>query len=317
MFGSSIPLVHRLKSYLNSLLSIDSDRDFRIRTYTGLNWPEDKLRTLTDITNDPKCQIIIATNSLAQGNDIRVMKTVIQVGEPESVEMYIQKPGRARPCVQDPRAIFYISSNRMDLAAKIVQQTDAENDADAKKAGSSVPRMSRATAEILTAECKPAEQDRQFDNPDNDSPCPCQTCTKSPPAPRPEHCSCGGCLPETATKELYHPLPKMKKTASDIPQAKSSTKIMKAAGRLRLEKFRLSVWIEASDRSMGLIPVSEFLPDIVITQLLDRFAKINALKDLGPFISGLEGHHAALLEVLVGLRATFSKIEKAGAKKVD
>jgi superfamily II DNA helicase RecQ len=72
MFGWSISLVHRLTSYLNSLLSIDSDRDFCIRTYTRLNRPEDKLRTLTDITNDPKCQIIIATNSLVQGNDIRV-----------------------------------------------------------------------------------------------------------------------------------------------------------------------------------------------------------------------------------------------------
>jgi superfamily II DNA/RNA helicase len=124
-----------------------SDRDFRIRTHTGLDWPDNKLQTLTDIVHDPKCQIIIATNGLAQGNDIKVMKTVIQIGEPESAEIYVQKPGHARPCVQNPLAIFYISSNRMELAEKVVQQTDAENDADAKTAGSSVLRLNNGFTE--------------------------------------------------------------------------------------------------------------------------------------------------------------------------
>ncbi|KAJ7780868.1 P-loop containing nucleoside triphosphate hydrolase protein [Mycena olivaceomarginata] len=133
IFGSTISLVHRLKAYLNGLVLHDSDRNFRIRTYTGLNWPDDKVQTMKDIADDPRCQIIIATNTLAQGNDIKVIKTVIQIGEPESVEMYVQKPGRARPCVPNPRAIFYISNTRMELAAKMVSQTDAENDADAKK----------------------------------------------------------------------------------------------------------------------------------------------------------------------------------------
>ena len=173
-------------------LPADSNRDIRIRTHTGLNWADDKLETLADIVNNTECQIIIATAGLAQGNDIRVIKTVIQIGEPESIEMYVQKPGRARPGIDKPRAIFYISSNRMDLAAKIVQQTDEENDSDAKKAAGSTPKMSRSTAEILTAKCKPAEQDRQFDNPKSDPPCLCVTCVASPPTPRPVHCVCSG-----------------------------------------------------------------------------------------------------------------------------
>ncbi|KAK7024123.1 ATP-dependent DNA helicase Q1 [Favolaschia claudopus] len=312
IFGTSISLVHRLKGYLNSLTSDDPNRNFRIRTHTGLDWADDKLQTLADIANDPKCQIIIATNGLAQGNDI-------QIGEPENIEMYVQKPGRARPCVQNPRAIFYISRTRMILAARIVSQTDAENDADAKKAGSSVPRMSRAVAEVLTAECKPVEQDRQFDNPETDSPCPCQTCTASPPTPRPEHCLCSGCLKETATQELYTPRPKPKKqTNSDIPQGKRLTKVMKEAGRTRLEEFRMSVWLEASDRSLGLTPLSEFLPDTIITQLLDRFATIQDEQDLEPFVGrlvGLIGYKAALFEVLVALRVTFAKMKKGGGKK--
>ncbi|KAJ7301700.1 P-loop containing nucleoside triphosphate hydrolase protein [Mycena albidolilacea] len=239
IFGTSISLVHRLKSYLNGLLAVDSDRDFRIRTHTGLDWPDDKAQTLTDIT-------------------------------------------------------------------------------DARKAGSSVPRMSRATAEILTAECKPTEQDRQFDNPPLDSRCPCKACTESPPAPQPELCRCSGCMPETASHELYVPPLKKKKAASDIPQGKRLTKIMKEVGRTRLEEFRLSVWMEAPDHSTGLTPLAEFLPDIIISQLLDRFANIEALSELSPFISrltGMEGYHGALFEVLVGLREKFKKMKKSGTKK--
>ncbi|KAJ6475854.1 P-loop containing nucleoside triphosphate hydrolase protein [Mycena vulgaris] len=316
IIGNTVPLVFRLKSYFNSLLLSDPHRDFRIRTHTGLNWPDNKLETLADIVNDTKCQIIIATAGLAQGNDIKVIKTVIQIGEPESVEMYIQKPGCARPCVQNPRAIFYISSTRMELAARIVQQTDAENDADAKKTAGSMPRMSHATAEILTVKCKPAEQDRQFDNPTSDSPCPCKTCVAFPPTPRPVHCLCSGCVPETS-HELYQPSVKKKQTApSDIPAGKRLTKVMKEAGRARLEEFRLSVWREAPDRELGLTPLSDFLPDIIIGQLLDRFAKIKTVPDLVPFIShvsGLVGHHGILLEVLVELRGIFQKIKVAAA----
>ncbi|KAJ7126642.1 P-loop containing nucleoside triphosphate hydrolase protein, partial [Mycena filopes] len=154
IFGGTISRVFRLKCYLNSLDSSNPDRDIRIRMHTGLNWPDDKLATLADIVNDPRCQIIIATNGLAQGNDIKVIRTVIQIGEPESMEMYVQKPGRARPTATNPRGIFYISAARTQLAEKIVAQTDMENEADAKKAAAgkqSIPRMPRAVAEIITA----------------------------------------------------------------------------------------------------------------------------------------------------------------------
>ncbi|KAJ6620935.1 hypothetical protein B0H10DRAFT_2215680 [Mycena sp. CBHHK59/15] len=118
--------------------------------HTGLCWPEDKIKTLTDIVDDPKCQIIVATNGLAQGNDIKVIETVIQIGEPESMEMYVQKPGRARPTAQNPRTIFYISGTRSALAAKIAEQSDAENETDAKKSGrkGAATSMSRPVADV-------------------------------------------------------------------------------------------------------------------------------------------------------------------------
>ncbi|KAJ7165314.1 P-loop containing nucleoside triphosphate hydrolase protein [Mycena filopes] len=89
IFCLTISLGFRVKAYLNSILSHYSNRDFRIRTHTGINWPDDKLQTLVDIASSPACQIIITTNSLAQGNGICVIKTVIQLGELESVEMYV------------------------------------------------------------------------------------------------------------------------------------------------------------------------------------------------------------------------------------
>ncbi|KAJ7767927.1 P-loop containing nucleoside triphosphate hydrolase protein [Mycena maculata] len=302
IFENTIGLVHRLKSYLNEALSIDSNRDIRIWTYTGLDWADNKRQTLSDFVDDPDCQIIIATNSLAQGNDIKAIETVIHIGEPESCTY------------KNPVA------TRMELAAKIVRQTDAENEADAKKAGTSGPRMSRSTAEVLTAKCKPAEQDHQFDNPPSDSPCPCKTCTASPPTPRPELCRCSDCTPEPRSHEHYKPPAKKKKAPSDIPAGKRLTKIMKESGRSRLEEFRLFVWSEASDRNMGLIPLAEFLPDVVITQLLDRFAKIETATDLTPFISsiaGLAGYHGQLFEVLVELGKEFKKMKslKGAAQK--
>ncbi|KAJ7735334.1 P-loop containing nucleoside triphosphate hydrolase protein [Mycena metata] len=319
IFGGTILRVFRIKCYLNSLDSANPHRDIRIRMHTGLNWPNDKLATLSDIVSDPRCQIIIATNGLAQGNDIKVIKTVIQIGEPERMEMYVQKPGRARPTATNPRGIFYISAARMQVAQKIVAQTDAENEEDAKKAArgsKSVPRMPRAVAEIITAPCKPAEQDRQYGNPVEDSPCPCRTCVASPPAPLPELCNCSGCLSETNSTELYQPPAKKPPTPSDIPKGQRLTKIEKQIGSTRLESFRLAMWMEACDREMALTPLTDFLPDIVIKRLLDCFAKLLALDDLQPYISGLKGlqeHHNGLLGIIVELRGTFKELKKANA----
>ncbi|KAJ7705555.1 P-loop containing nucleoside triphosphate hydrolase protein [Mycena rosella] len=318
IFGGTIRRAFQIKTYLNSVDSANPDRDIRIRMHTGLNWADDKLTTLDKIVNNPKCQIIVATNGLAQGNDIKVINTVIQLGEPETMEMYIQKPGRARPTVENPRGIFYVSASRMDLARTIVAQTDAENDADAAKpqGGKAAPRMSRSVAEILTTPCKPAEQDRQFDNPIQDSPCFCQTCISSPPTPRPEHCICSGCCPEADGPEVYLPAPKKKATPSDIPQGQKLTKVLKQIGVEHLEEFRLSVWFEASDRHTGQTPLAEFLPDMIIKQLLDRFAKIQSVDDLSPFIQRLTvltDYHQALFEVISELRLTFKDKKKADA----
>ncbi|KAJ7613611.1 P-loop containing nucleoside triphosphate hydrolase protein [Mycena polygramma] len=267
IFGATISLVFRIKIYLDSADPSHVDREFRVRTYHSINWPEENLETLELFKSDPRCQIIVATNGLAQGNDIAAVKTVIQVGEPESAEMFVQKPGRARPNAVNPRAIFYISAARTAKAVKIVSQTDAENAADAKKQGAVA--MDRPVAQIISGRCKPSLQDELFDNPVSDPVCGCKTCLAFPPALRPAICRCSDCLPEAAT-ELYAPPAKAKKGPSGVLQPQRLTKLMKAAGTVRLQEFRQAIWFEGSDLTQGLTPIEEFLPDIMIQQLLDR-----------------------------------------------
>ncbi|KAJ7686991.1 P-loop containing nucleoside triphosphate hydrolase protein [Mycena rosella] len=166
IFGATISLVFRIKIYLDSLLPAGINRDLRVRTYHSINWPDENLETIALFKSNPQCHVIVATNGLAQGNDIPAIKTVIQVGEPESAEMFVQKPGRARPNVTNPRAIFYISATRQAKALKIISQSDAENAADAKKEGTVA--MERPVAQIISARCKPFVQDELYDNPVTD-----------------------------------------------------------------------------------------------------------------------------------------------------
>ncbi|KAJ7687940.1 hypothetical protein B0H17DRAFT_1203299 [Mycena rosella] len=208
LYFPEFALVFRLKIYLDSLLPPGVNRTLR------------NLETIALFKSDPRCQIIVATNGLAQGNDISIIKTVIQVGEPESAEMFVQKPGRARPNVDDPRTIFYISATRQAKALTVLAQSDAENTADAKKEGTVA--MDRPVAQIIAARCKPFIQDELYDNPEADSPCICQSCLAHPPATRPA----------------------------------------------------------ASDHAMGLTPLTEFLPDVMIKHILDNFAQYKQLADI-------------------------------------
>ncbi|KAJ7692044.1 hypothetical protein B0H17DRAFT_1133313 [Mycena rosella] len=259
IFAGTITLVFRLKVYLDSLLPPGVDRTLRVRTHHSLNWADENLETITLFKSDLHCQIIVATNGLAQGNDISVIKTVIQVGEP-----------RAPRC----------------KSAHCSRAVDAENTADAKKEGTVA--MDRPVAQIIAARCKPFIQDELYDNPEADSPCICQSCLAHPPATRPAVCRCSGCLPEISA-ELYVPPPKQKKVPSDIPRSQRLTKPMKAAGTTRLEAFRLMIWFEASDRAMGLTPLTEFLPDVMIKHILDNFARYKQLADISDTVRGVAG----------------------------
>ncbi|KAJ6623822.1 hypothetical protein B0H10DRAFT_2213188 [Mycena sp. CBHHK59/15] len=188
--------------------------------------------------------------------------------------------------------------------------SDAENTADAKKDGAVA--MDRSVAEILCAKCKVLVQDELYDNPELDEPCLCKTCVAHPPMVRLVQCRCSGCSPEVST-EVYTPPPKQKKAASDIPQSQRLTKAMKEVGTLRLEEFRLQIWFDASDVYMGMTPLAEFLPDIIIKSILDNFARYKTVADLSAVVgktAGMVGHHIDLLGVLEELKVTFARMKK-------
>ncbi len=130
IFGTSINLVFCLKLYFNNLLANNPEHDIRVQTVHGLNWDSDNEKSIHLMKMDPRCQIILATNTLAQGTNIITIKFVLHIREPDSSEMYVQKPGcagRDHALVLNPCIIFYISQSWMLKAGKVLAQTDEEN----------------------------------------------------------------------------------------------------------------------------------------------------------------------------------------------
>ncbi|KAJ6529413.1 hypothetical protein DFH09DRAFT_895932, partial [Mycena vulgaris] len=165
--------------------------------------------------------------------------------------------------------------------------------------------MDRPVAQIISGPCKPFLQDELYDNPVADSACPRHTCLAHPPATRPASCRCSGCLPEVSD-EVYTPPPKEKKPPSDIPRSQVLTKPMKAVGTARLEEFRLKIWFEAADRAMGLTPLTEFLPDVMIKLIVDNFTRYKTLADVSQTVGGVAGmvdQHEHLYSVVIELRS--------------
>ncbi len=222
-----------------------------IQTVHGLNWDSDNEASIQAMKTDSRCQILISTYMLAPGLDIATVKFVL---EPDSLKMYVDRAGHD---LTDPCTIFYIPQSRILKAAKVLSQTDEENAVDDKKSGRSRSNtsMSRKVAKLLVA---PADQDREFGNPDPI--CECACCTLHPRTPRPAQCNCRGCKPST----LYAP--------TSRPQAVNPedrlSNAMKEAGAAQLREFRLAIWKSTRDHTMNLIPMAQYLPDVTFLIIL-------------------------------------------------
>jgi superfamily II DNA helicase RecQ len=303
IFASSINLVFRIKCYFNSLTSQDRYRDHRTRTYHSLNWPDFNKRTL-ELFADGRCQIIIATNALAQGNDIKAVEMVVQVGEPESVEMAVQKMGRARPQAgKDLLALFYISDSRIQHAKEVLegkhQNTEALNENQ-----SSASAMDRRVAGLITAQCKVAEIDSLFSNPTTDEPCLCRTCSKTLLILKPATCNCSGCIKEPVSIriQMYQPpstpMTKSKGIRLTMAEREKATK--------HLEEFRLRVWRDKEDELW--LPCEQFLPSSIIKDLVDKIASITSLDNVAVVVENLRGMDDRHSELLKELEHIISKV---------
>ncbi|KII90823.1 hypothetical protein PLICRDRAFT_547294 [Plicaturopsis crispa FD-325 SS-3] len=328
IFCRSIHLGFRVAVYLWQLdPSIDIEtRRKRIRLYNSLNWPTFNAETLELLHSALDAQVTIATDTLSVGIDISDFSLVI-VLDPLDTDEYVQKIGRVgrdRRLVSGARGIVYVGANAAENARKVVEERK-ENASEGKP--QSTTGMDLSIAEMLLAECKVNEQNRQYDNPKNDVPCSCASCRENPPPPPPLRCSCSGCVPEEeaiVAETSSAPTGKRKRRAktksNSIPQHKRVTRTMRAHGVERLEKFRRTVWMSADERKTGWFPPDAFLPDDVIEVILNVFVLLKTPQDVADLVrdnSLLDGHHTKLFDVIVELRADFAqiRIDAAAASK--
>ncbi|KII83903.1 hypothetical protein PLICRDRAFT_118742, partial [Plicaturopsis crispa FD-325 SS-3] len=205
IFSRSIHLGFRVALYLwYKDLSIDiEERLRRLRLYNSLNSTDFNEKTLGLLRTFLGSQITIATDTLSVGINIADFQTVV-VLDPQDPDDYIQKVGRVgrdRTQIKGARGIVYVGTNAQEIARKVVEEKDGPldlRDTGQEKGKKKVVAgtMDYGLAKILLADCKSAEQDRQYNNPEHDVPCTCSTCARNPPTPRPERCSCSGCVPE-------------------------------------------------------------------------------------------------------------------------
>jgi superfamily II DNA helicase RecQ len=173
IFCRTIHLGWRLHAYLRGRASDDSNIHKRIRLYNSLNWPEHNSDTRKLMEDDADCLIVIGTDTLSVGVDLSCVEDVIVIGEPEDIDDLIQKFGRVgrdRTRVLNARGILYLGVGANESAQRIV---DARTNSTVKLRKGDT--MDISIAEMVLAKCKYDEQDRQYNNPKNETPCTCRT----------------------------------------------------------------------------------------------------------------------------------------------
>jgi superfamily II DNA helicase RecQ len=194
IFSRTINLGFRIYAYLYyEGLESDPDISQHIRLYNSLNWPSFNEETRELMLNNPACGILIGTDALAVGVDIGNIEDVIVLDEPEDIDELVQKFGRVgrnRILVKKPRAILYTGSKTLETAQRLV-----DNDTGQRRKQNDSENMDLSMAYMHIASCKPREQDRQYDNPEDDPPCSCRGCQGRTQLESCA-CDCSGCVVE-------------------------------------------------------------------------------------------------------------------------
>lgn len=94
VFCASIDLCFRVAVYLWSHLPPDR-RLHRIRLWCSLTSEDHNARTLELYRDDPDCIAIVATVAFAMGMNLRNVEQVVNLGLPDSLDMWVQKELRA------------------------------------------------------------------------------------------------------------------------------------------------------------------------------------------------------------------------------
>lgn len=269
----TIHLGNRVNDYLRSLGGGNPNLNKRIRMYNAVNWPDFNAETRRWMEEEDTCQIIIGTDTLSVGVNITCAEDVIILGQVEDIDELVQKLGRVgrdKERVTNPRGIIYLPKDVEASARRIVEFENG--DLGKLKKGDT---MELSMAQMIIADCKPVEQNRQYDNPVEDRPCSCSTCrsrARSNPAPS---CSCSGCRPEDQFEDQA-PSKSSKRKNPEIPRLKRLSGPMRRLGTEKLTDYRMEIWEGADEVQAGLLPPIIFLPDSDIKLILDNFALLTS-----------------------------------------
>lgn len=322
IYCDTISLAFRFLVYLwHCLPTSPQTCSSRIRLYCSLCFASYNERTRQLFVEDPNLQVLIATDSLKVGNDFPNVADVVVLNpkDPSDIVQKTGRAGRASGRVSNPRGIVYVTKTQVERAKSLI---NGGNILKGKKITGRVEdeKMSPELARIITADCHTSELNCQFDNPDNDPLCKCETClhTPSPSTSFPANCNCSG--PRCDPEPTLPPLPRSRAQHPFIAMSQRLTEEMRQAGEQQLVKFRWDLWDHTLDLSLQYAPPSVFLPDPIIKNILDNFALITTVDDAAHIVEGvsaLDGHHDSLFNEVCKLQELFSAMRKAQSRQVE
>ncbi|EGO02457.1 hypothetical protein SERLA73DRAFT_69962 [Serpula lacrymans var. lacrymans S7.3] len=270
IFCETINISFRVHTYLwnNASLAANCDRKIRIRMYNLLNSPLYNAETRRLFHEDPRAQIITATDSICVGFDPPDVADIVVLGAgAQTPATILQKQGRAgrqKNRVKDLQGILYVTRSEM-VAANLANSGDS--------AATIKNQLNVHTAKFIMAPCKVIEQDNLFSNPSSDVPCLCSTCKKTPQITKTSQCNCSGCSPDTPP--LLPAVIKKLVTRSD----RLTTNMCQQYSDW-LIGTRNKVWKAVDLDTTDIFPPASFLPDRTIKEVLDHLHELQSAADL-------------------------------------
>ncbi|KAF4604313.1 hypothetical protein EYR38_004735 [Pleurotus pulmonarius] len=299
VFAKTIALSFRLYGHLFRRAP-PGNRDKRLRMYNSLNWESFNAKTRELLQQMPELGalpcIAIGTDTLSVGVDIPHCQDVVIILENEAdadLDDILQKIGRAGrhpQHVQDPRGIIYIT--------RTMSRSLASADLDSSVFGC-----------FLSASCKTAVLDEIYDNPTSDAPCFCTRCSMVSNTTTDRPCRCSGCQPEAVP-----PPSTSSKQQEPTPAKHRLTKAMREYATADLLTFRLEIWRHADPHTEWMLPPQVFLPDSVITSILNSYHLLcaeNGLRKLTELLQPhqyLTPHCASLHARVLSMQVKFDSI---------
>lgn len=318
VFCPTISLGFRVATYLHARSDGLDGLEDRIRMYNGLNWASYNAETLSFMREDNRSRVTVATDSLAVGIDVAGTDDIVLYDTvlPPNTDVILQKAGRIRDGRgRDSRVVIYLPKNAASLATAALDghETRKTNSKGAQRTGSAV--VDHGVAQLVLASCKVELLNELYDNPPEEIPCHCPTCTAKPVVTRPEQCTCSGCSPEDP--EAVASIGVRPRDSSQpakppaVPPEQKITRAMQDYGYKRLVRYRKTLREGCDECLEDLYPPEEFLPDSLIDTVVNKLYNLPdtpSVKKALPHHPVLEPHHASLLVVLVELRADFDKM---------